>query len=60
MSKGKKILIILITAIAAGAFVFAGIYMLKNPPTFSSEATELAELMNIPMRGGVLTSEDLW
>lgn len=26
----------------------------------TEEATELAELMNIPMRGGVLTSEDLW
>lgn len=47
MSKGKKILIILITAIAAGAFIFAGIYMLKNPPTFSSEATELAESLKI-------------
>ena len=47
MSKGKKILIILITAIAAGAFVFAGIYMLKNPPTFSSEATELADSLKI-------------
>ena len=26
----------------------------------TEEATELAELMNIPMRGGVLISEDLW
>ena len=37
----------MITAIAAGAFVFAGIYMLKNPPTFSSEATELADSLKI-------------
>lgn len=41
MSKGKKILIILITALVSGAFVFGGIYMLKFPPTFGSEASEL-------------------
>lgn len=47
MSKGKKILIILITALVSGAFIFGGVYMLKFPPTFSSEATELEEKLKI-------------
>ena len=47
MSKGKKILIILVTAIVSGAFVFGGVYMLKFPPTFSSEASELEKSLKI-------------
>ena len=47
MSKGKKILIILVTALVSGAFIFGGVYMLKFPPTFASEASELEKNLKI-------------